>query len=374
MIHVAAACRLGTFTLDVAFHSSCRRTVLFGPSGAGKTMTLQCMAGFLVPPRGYVTIDDAVLLDTERGINVPPWRRRVGAVLQGDGLFPHLTVAENVTFGMRPLWRGREATRALALLAAVGLTGYAERRPADLSAGEQQRVALARALASDPRALLLDEPFAGVDAAVREQLRRDLLALVESRGLPAVVVTHDFDEAHVLGELIVVLVAGRVVQTGGPADVARQPRTATVARLVGASNVLNADVVGRDGGTALLGVGPLRFRAPLRAELGEHLQVCVRPEHLHLAPPESAPAAAVHAHVHRVLPRRAGATVLLIAGGLELEAWVSGAPPAPGDTVGVSITDGVAHALEPEDREAEGLPARLPTYNTVRSRVIGRGR
>ena len=108
MIHVAAACRFGTFTLDVAFRTNDRRTVLFGPSGAGKTMTLQCMAGFLIPPRGYVAIDEAVVLDTERGINIPPWRRRVGAVLQGDGLFPHLSVADNVAYGMSRIWRGRE--------------------------------------------------------------------------------------------------------------------------------------------------------------------------------------------------------------------------------------------------------------------------
>jgi ABC-type sulfate/molybdate transport systems ATPase subunit len=359
VINVAAACRLGTFTLDVAFRSTCRRTVLFGPSGAGKTVTLQCMAGFLVPPRGRVAIGETVLFDTDRGINVPPWRRRLGAVLQGDGLFPHLSVAENVTYGMRRIWRGREGTRALALLAAVGLTGYDERRPADLSAGERQRVALARALASDPRALLLDEPFAAVDTPVREQLRRDLLALMESRDLPAVVVTHDFDEAHVLGETIVVLVAGRAVQTGAPAEVARHPRTATVARLVGAGNVLAADVVGRDGATGVLRAGPFVLRAPLRADADDRVELCVRPEHLRLGffPPEGdgagptadVDAARVQGRIHRVLTRHAGATVLLTAGGLELEAWVTASPPAPGEAVQISIPDGAAHVLEPED-------------------------
>ena len=363
MIDVAAACRLGTFSLDVAFRSECRRTVLFGPSGAGKTMTLQCMAGFVTPPRGYVAVGDMVLLDTARGVNVPPWQRRVGAVLQGDGLFPHLSVADNVKYGMRRMWRGREATRALALLASVGLTGYGDRRPLDLSAGEQQRVALARALASDPRALLLDEPFAGVDAPVREQLRRDLLVLIESRDLPAVVVTHDFDEVHVLGEMVVVLVAGQVVQTGSPADVAGRPRTATVARLVGASNVLAGEVLSREGASAVVRAGPFVVRVAPRSGLAAHVEMCVRPEHLWLNHGGGTAATGctgggrppVEGRVHRVLARRDGATVLLTAGGLELEAYVAGVVPAPvpGDAVEVAIPDGAAHLLEPE---AEAAP------------------
>jgi ABC-type sulfate/molybdate transport systems ATPase subunit len=330
-------------------------------------MTLQCIAGFVVPPRGYVAVADAVLLDTDRGVNVPPWRRRVGAVLQGDRLFPHLTVAQNVVYGMRPVWRGREATRALALLAAVGLTGYDERRPQDLSAGEQQRVALARVLASDPRALLLDEPFAAVDAPVREQLRRDLLALIESRELPAVVVTHDFDEAHMLGETIVVLVGGRVVQSGTPADVARHPRTAAVARLVGAVNVLTGRLAGREGAIGSFRAGPFLVRAPLRPGVDEGVQLCVRPEHVRVAPVSVAAAAAgsgpglVPARVARVLMRRGGATVLLTTGGFELEAWVGGPPPAAGDAVQISIPDGAAHVLEPEDEALYGgTDAREP--------------
>ena len=356
-VTVAAACRLGDFTLDVAFRSAHRRTVLFGPSGAGKTLTLQCMAGFLVPPRGYVAIGETVLLDTERDINVPPWRRRVGAVLQGDALFPHLSAAANVTYGMRRVWRGREPTRALALLAAVGLPGYADRRPSDLSAGERQRVALARALASDPRALLLDEPFSAVDTPVREQLRRDLIALVEARDLPAVIVTHDFDEAHVLGEMIVVLVNGRVVQTGAPADVAVRPRTATVARLVGAANLFAGRVVGRDAAGAMVRAEPFLLRVA-NPGLDGRVEVCVRPENIRLGPAGSG---GVEARVQRVLARRVGATVLLGAGGVNLEAWTPGPPPAPGTSVEVVIPDGAAHVLESEDSAAAGeMAAALP--------------
>ncbi len=348
MLTVSAACRLGGFALDVSFRSPHRRTVLFGPSGAGKSLTLQCIAGFLVPPRGYAAIGDAVVLDTERGINIPPWRRRVGALLQGDALFPHLDAAANVTYGMRRVWRGRQPTRALALLASVGLAGYGPRRPSDLSSGERQRVALARALASDPRALLLDEPFSAVDAPVREQLRRDLIALVDARDLPAVVVTHDFDEAHVLGETVVVLVAGRVVQTGAPADVAARPRTATVARLVGAANVLRGTLAGWEDGVAVVHAEPfvLRVASPCR---DEHVEVCVRPESLHVGPAGSG---GVAARVRQVLPRRTGATVLLAAGSVSLEAWVAGRPPAPGTMVDVSIPVDAAHVLEPEGESA----------------------
>ena len=362
MLTVTAACRLGDFSLDVSFRSPHRRTVLFGPSGAGKSLTLQCVAGFLVPPRGYVAVGDVVLLDTERGINVPPWRRRVGALLQGDALFPHLDAASNVTYGMRRVWRGREPTRALALLASVGLAGYGARRPVDLSSGERQRVALARALASDPRALLLDEPFSAVDAPVREQLRRDLIALVDARGLPTVVVTHDFDEAHVLGETVVVLVGGRVVQMGAPADVAARPRTAAVARLVGAANVLRGRVAGWEDGVAVVRADPFLFRVANPGH-GERVEVCVRPESLVLSPAGSG---GVEARVRQVLPRRAGATVLLAVGPISLEAWVAAQPPAPGAVVEVGIPAGAVHVLEPE--ESDRAAARSVAAQTTEVR------
>jgi molybdate transport system ATP-binding protein len=353
MLTVAAACHAGTFALNVAFRSTRRRIVLFGPSGAGKTMTLQCMAGFLVPARGYVAVGDTVLLDTEQGINVPPWQRRLGAVLQGDALFPHLSAAANVMYGMRRTWRGREPTRALALLAAVGLPGYGDRRPADLSAGERQRVALARALATDPRALLLDEPFSAVDAPVREQLRRDLIRLVDGRDLPAVVVTHDFDEAHVLGEVIVVLIGGRVVQTGTPAEVAARPRTAAVARLVGAANIFDGRVIGREDGWLTVRAHPFVLRVRNGGAPPHALQVSVRPEQLAVGPVEPG---GVEALVRQVLARRTGSTILLTAGGVPLEAWVPGPPPAPGTRVGVSIPAGAAHILEPSPDAAGSGP------------------
>jgi ABC-type Fe3+/spermidine/putrescine transport system ATPase subunit len=288
---------------------------------------------------------------------VPAHQRNLGVVFQNYALFPHMTVLQNVMYPLKlrrvPAARAREM--AAAVLSQVRLQGFEGRNPRQLSGGQQQRVALARALASDPRALLLDEPFAAVDAPVREQLRRDLLALMESRELPAVVVTHDFDEAHMLGETIVVLVGGRVVQSGAPADVARHPRTAAVARLVGAGNVLSGSLAGREGATGLFRAGPFLVRAPLPPGADTRVQLCVRPDQVRLAPVSVGPAAGrggaafAPARATRVFVRRGGATVLLTAAGLELEAWVIGSAPAPGDAVQVSIPDGAAHVLEPED-------------------------
>jgi len=170
-------------------------------------------------------------------------------------------------------------------------------------------------------------------------------------------VTHDFDEAHVLGEMIVVLVGGRVVQSGAPADVAARPRTATVARLVGAANVLSGRVVGQEDGAAVVRAEPfvLRVASPAREE---SVQICVRPEGLRVVPAGSG---GVEARVLQVLPRRVGATVLLAVGGTRLEAWLPGRAPAPGTLVEVSILDGAAHLLEPEEpRAAERAAAMTP--------------
>jgi molybdate transport system ATP-binding protein len=363
MLDVSITRRQGTFLLDAAFATEHRRIVLFGPSGAGKTLTLQCLAGFLAPDRGRIAVDGTVLFDSGRSgrgraVNVPPWRRRVGVVLQAYTLLPHLTVGENVAYGLGPVWRGLELVRVETLLAAVGLAGYAQRMPAQLSGGQRQRVALAQALASDPRLLLLDEPFSAVDAPVRERLRRDLLVLLDAFRVPLVFVTHDFGEAWLLGQTVVLLSKGRVVQVGAPHEVGARPRTATVARLVGATNILDATVVDVADGTMVLRAGDLLFRAsPPERPLGGAAQapaagdvvpVCLRPEHIRLV---SAGPGVAAATVTRVLPRNGSTTVLLSAGDLVIEASVPGTPPAVGTRIGVHVNESAAHVLERRDDE-----------------------
>ncbi|HLQ33804.1 MAG TPA: ATP-binding cassette domain-containing protein, partial [Chloroflexota bacterium] len=166
--------RLGRFQLDVSFQSQAKRIVLFGPSGSGKSVTLQCLAGLLAPDSGQATVDGQTVFDSDRRLDVPPEQRRVGYVPQSSVLFPHLDVAANVGYGLRRSPAAERQEKVGKLLRLVRLEGFEARRPRALSGGEQQRIALARALATEPLLLLLDEPFSALDTPVRAALRREL--------------------------------------------------------------------------------------------------------------------------------------------------------------------------------------------------------
>ena len=209
-LEVALSLQVPGFDLDVSWSAGGGVAVLFGPSGAGKTLTLQCLAGLIPPNAGRIVVDGHVLFDSASGVNVPAQARRVGYVFQGYALFPHLTVTENVGFGLRDLPRARRAERAAAVIERLGLAGLEHRYPRELSGGQRQRVALGRALAIDPALLLLDEPLSALDAPLRAALRNDLRAILKDWGTAAVVVTHDFSEAYRLGDRIVVYDAGPV--------------------------------------------------------------------------------------------------------------------------------------------------------------------
>ncbi|WP_026875013.1 ABC transporter ATP-binding protein [Jiangella gansuensis] len=208
---------------------------LLGPNGAGKSTLLQLLAGTLRPDGGRVELDGTILDDADTGVHVRPRERGVGMVVQDYLLFPTMSVLENVAFGPRSRGVPRERARQRAgeWLARVGLAGYERRRPRELSGGQAQRVALARALIVEPRLLLLDEPLAALDAGTRPVVRAELRRHLAGYDGCTLVVTHDPLEAMVLGDRVVVLERGTVVQEGRPADVARRPRTDYVARLVG---------------------------------------------------------------------------------------------------------------------------------------------
>jgi molybdate transport system ATP-binding protein len=235
--------RLPGFALDVAWTAGDEVAVLFGPSGVGKTLTLQCLAGLIRPDAGRITVDGRAFFDAAAGIEVPPQRRRIGYVFQGYALFPHLTVEENVAFGLRDRPRRERTERTGAVLDRLGLRCLAGRRPPELSGGERQRVALGRALAIDPALLLLDEPLSALDQPLRRALRDELRDILREWGRAAVVVTHDFSEAYRLGDRIIVYDSGRVIHAAPRAELLWRPASEAVARIIGIRNILHGTVV-----------------------------------------------------------------------------------------------------------------------------------
>ena len=280
---------------------------LLGPSGCGKTTLLRVIAGLEQPERGSVRVGDEVL--TGDGTFVPPERRRIGMVFQDWALFPHMSVAENVRYGLA---RDAPAARVDGALAMVGLSGLGDRQPGTLSGGQQQRVALARAIAPQPRCLLLDEPFSNLDTALRVQVRTEVHQLLADLGITTVFVTHDQAEAFVLGEKVAVMDKGVIVQHGSPTDLYEHPVSPWVAGFVGEANLLAGTV---DGGTATTPVGPV----PVVSSVGGGpVSVLARPEALRLTDGDSATVELVEYYGHDTLyvVRLDGADTVRVRSGL----------------------------------------------------------
>jgi molybdate transport system ATP-binding protein len=235
VLRVEARTRLGELELDVALdvrEGEC--LALAGPSGAGKTSVLRVASGLLRPDKGQVECGGETWLDTERGIDLPPERRRCGYVFQEYALFPHLTAWQNVAYPLRDMSRSERRERAHELLERFGIAGLADARPRTLSGGERQRVAVARVVARRPGVLLLDEPLSALDARTRAGAARELEAVLHEAEVPALLVTHDFAEAAQLGDRVGVIDAGRVVQEGTATELAASPGSAFVADFTGA--------------------------------------------------------------------------------------------------------------------------------------------
>jgi molybdate transport system ATP-binding protein len=234
--------------------------VLFGPSGAGKTTVVRCIAGLERPDRGRIEFRGETWFDG-RGTLVPPQRRRVGYVGQGPALFPHLNVRANVAYGLAAEGRAQRDRRVDEMIALVDAHALRDRRPSELSGGETQRVALARALAPAPRLVLLDEPFAGLDGPARLRLRADLRAILRRAGASVVLVTHDRTDAIAMGDELVVVVDGRVHQSGPVLDVFRRPADLVVARTVGVESIFPGRVERIEDGLVDVAVGERTIRA-----------------------------------------------------------------------------------------------------------------
>lgn len=229
VLHVRARVRASSsFTLDVTLDVPPGVTVLFGPSGSGKSTTLQAIAGLVRPTAGRIALGDAPWFDADARVDVAVHARRVAYVFQSLALFPHMTAADNVAYGMpRSVVATERHDRALALLERFHVRALAERRPATFSGGEAQRVALARALATDPRVILLDEPLSALDRELRVDLVAELRETLRTLSVPALFVTHHRQEARALGARLVVLEAGRVKHVGHPDDLGGPTRDAS---------------------------------------------------------------------------------------------------------------------------------------------------
>ena len=253
---------------------------LLGPSGCGKTTTLRMVAGLIEPTDGriYFDADDVTFL--------PPRKRNIGFVFQTPALFPHLSVADNVAFGLSVKGAKKEAIRDRVdeMLALVGLSGYGGRLPAQMSGGQQQRVALARVLATDPRVLLFDEPLSALDRNLRDTLKYSILDLQRRTGKTAIYVTHDQSEAFAISDRIVVMNAGQVEQIGTQTEIYLQPQTRFVAEFIGANNGLEGTIASVEGSgedaRATVSVGDLTLRARAREGLsvGDAVIAYLRPE------------------------------------------------------------------------------------------------
>ena len=313
---------------------------LLGPSGCGKTTALRVIAGFERPDDGMVDIAGLRVVDGT--LDMPPEKRRVGMVFQEYALFPHMTVAANIAYGL-----DKASTERIAdVLALVGLDEHGHRMPHELSGGEQQRVALARALAPRPAVILMDEPFSNLDAGLRDRMRRDVRMILKEAEATAVFVTHDQEEALAIADIVAVMQRGKVVQVGPPQHVYRRPASPWIARFVGESEFVE--------GTADVGqVATPLGTFPQFGDLRGPVNVMIRPEWVH--PFRADDGAAVV--VNREFYGHDQLLVLELEGGRRLAARTgSNAALAPGDRVDIGIDEVVVFPPDTVENEPHGDP------------------
>ena len=257
-------------------------TVLFGPSGAGKTTMLRCVAGLERLTAGRIEFKDQVWADVSQGRHTPPQDRRIGYLFQDYALFPHLTARDNIGFGIRRLPGKERDDRIVRTAASLQVADLLNSSPSELSGGQQQRVALARALVRQPQLLLLDEPLSALDAATRDHVRGELARLLRRLGIPAILVTHDWVDALSLGDQLIVMSKGGILQTGAPQEVFARPQHPEVASAVGMDTVAVGKVKERRGDVVVLKVGSAELFAVDPQDAQSEYFVCIRGENITL--------------------------------------------------------------------------------------------
>jgi spermidine/putrescine transport system ATP-binding protein len=316
---------------------------LLGPSGCGKTTTLRLIAGFERPDEGQILLDGVDMAQT------PPHKRNVNTVFQNYALFPHLSVADNVAFGLKyqNVSKQDSKKRVAEALELVRLTGFERRRPSQLSGGQQQRVALARALVLNPEVLLLDEPLGALDAKLRKQLQIELKSLQEEVGITFIYVTHDQEEALTMSDRLAVMSNGRVEQVGTPSEVYEEPRTAYVADFLGVSNLMD----GRCDGGGRVRLGDFELRASQGdTETRGDVKIVIRPERVRLGDAGTTGENRVPGMVERVVYVGSIMQVIVhLAPGQTLQAWVQnqghGMPYSQGQAVAVELPSDALRVL-----------------------------
>ncbi len=326
--------RIGEFSLDARWEVEAGQLLtLFGPSGAGKTTLLRAIAGLVHPQEGSIEVGDHIVFDSAGNLFVPPHRRRVGFLTQGYHLFPHLSVAGNIGYGLAHTTPLNRQNRVSELIEMFQLNGLEHRRPYEISGGQQQRAALARALAPEPALMLLDEPFNSLDVELRRTLRGELRETLQAAAIPAILVTHDIEEAVSMADQVQTIDGGRVGPAGNPLEVLGQPGQGRVARLVGVENLIPmrvASVQPQDGTMVCAQQGDEvpRLEVPLSdVGPGDQVTVGIRASDIILADSEPRGSSArnrLPGVVSDVRLRPPGYQVTLNCGGLDLRCHITG--------------------------------------------------
>jgi len=353
------------FALDVKFSVPPGVTMLFGASGSGKTTLLRCVAGLIRPDSGQIKIGERILFDSDARADVPIPQRKIGLLFQSLALFPHMSVAKNIEYGLNGLDRSHAKQRTEDILKSFRISGVRKHRPNEISGGERQRVALARALVTDPRVLMLDEPLSALDYPTQSQIIDDLRAWNAARDIPILYVTHSQREVFALGERVISLENGKILSQGTPQDVLETPAHESLAQLAGFENFFDAAVISinHDSGTMLcrLDGAATQVEVPLsRVEIGSKIRIAIRAGDIIIAGEFPRPLSARNIVPARIISlRREGAMVIA-----EIDA---------GRTFEVHLTPGACESLVLKPERQVWLVIKTHSWRLVARTTVSAG-